>query len=237
LSQPFSGSGGERGAAAPQRLDKAAPTRIGKAGVTVALPRGWYAGTPADGNVIDPLTRVVASSAPIRLSQVPCQIARYSPPAADVSLAVVEWEPSDYARPRPRPGRFTEEAFQPRPAGIECFDGPGGTVQFAEHGRVFGAYLFVGARAPQRLIEQALDVLDRLEVERAAAGTRRLSRNGVSIAVRAGWNGRILFLDAAGALGVIFQVANFRRARRGRGARHTRPRTCRPRPAPARRGG
>jgi hypothetical protein len=64
----------------------------------VALPRGWYAGTPADGNVIDPLTRVVASSAPIRLSQVPCQIARYSPPAADVSLAVVEWEPSDYAR-------------------------------------------------------------------------------------------------------------------------------------------
>lgn len=42
-----------------------------------------------------------------------------------------------------------------------------------------------------------------------AETTRRLERNGVSVGVPAGWDGRILFRDAAGSWGVIFQVANF----------------------------
>ena len=47
------------------------------------------------------------------------------------------------------------------------------------------------------------------QVQATAEATRRLERNGVSIIVPAGWDGRILFRDAAGSSGVIFQVANF----------------------------
>jgi hypothetical protein len=46
-------------------------------------------------------------------------------------------------------------------------------------------------------------------VPATAGATRRLERNGVSIIVPAGWDGRILFRDAAGSRGVVFQVANF----------------------------
>ena len=42
-----------------------------------------------------------------------------------------------------------------------------------------------------------------------AEATRRLERNGMSIVVPGGWDGRMLFRDAAGSSGVIFQVANF----------------------------
>ena len=42
-----------------------------------------------------------------------------------------------------------------------------------------------------------------------ATAIRQLARNGVSIAVPMGWDGRMLFRDAAGSRGVIFQVANF----------------------------
>jgi hypothetical protein len=48
------------------------------------------------------------------------------------------------------------------------------------------------------------------ERTRDGAADRRLTRNGVSIAVPIGWHGRMLFRDAAGSRGVIFQVANFR---------------------------
>jgi hypothetical protein len=195
--------------ATAQTASEAAPTRTGIAGVSIELPPGWHAGTPADGNVIDPLTRVAASSAPIRLRQVPCQIARYAPPPTAVAVVLVEWKPSDEARPGARPQRFTRQTLKlyPPPA-IECFDGPGGTVQFVDHGRVFGAYLLVGKRAPQGLVEEALSVLNTLKVESRPAA-RRLTRNGVSITVPTGWDGRIMFRDPAGSWGVIFQVANF----------------------------
>jgi hypothetical protein len=45
--------------------------------------------------------------------------------------------------------------------------------------------------------------------ESSSDATRRLTRNGVSLPVPTGWDGRVLFLDAAGSYGVIFQVANF----------------------------
>jgi hypothetical protein len=209
LSAIVSACGGEREASVSQRSIAVAAERTGEAGVTVKIPAGWHSGAPADGNVVDPLTRVVASSAPIRLRQVPCQIARYAPGPADVTLVVVEWKPSEAARPALRPARFTSETFEvhPPPA-IECFGGPGGSVQFVDNGRVFGAYLLEGERASERLVEEALEVLNTLKVESPAA-TRRLSRNGVSVAVKTGWDGRVLFREAAGSWGVIFQVANF----------------------------
>jgi hypothetical protein len=42
----------------------------------------------------------------------------------------------------------------------------------------------------------------------ASEGTR-LSHRGISIAVPPGWDGRVLFTDAAGEGTVLFQVANF----------------------------
>src|ERR687897_2032307 len=72
------GCGGDGEMSPSRRAADEAQTRTGDVGVTVELPHGWHAGKPADGNVIDPLTRVVASSAPVRLRQVPCQIARYA---------------------------------------------------------------------------------------------------------------------------------------------------------------
>lgn len=190
--------------------ERAIGMRTGIAGVSVELPRGWHAGTPADGNVVDPLTRVVASSAPGELRQVPCQIARYAPRPTDVTLVIVEWQAIGNARSGPRPGRFTQETLKihPPPA-IECFDGRGGSAQFVDQGRVFGTYLLVGNQAPDRLLKEALDVLNTLQVRSRVEAARRLARNGISIAVPIGWDGRMLFRDAAGSWGVNFQVANF----------------------------
>jgi hypothetical protein len=199
------GGGGE----AP-RSRPAASAQTGTAGVSVELEPGWHAGAATDGNVVDPLTRVVASSAPVRPREVPCQIERYAPPSTEVTLVIVEWQASGGARFEPRPERFAPEAVElyPPPA-IECFEGAGGSVQFADHARLFGAYLLAGERAPQRLIDQAFGVLNSLTVDRREAADRRLARNGVSISVPAGWDGRMLFRDAAGSWGVIFQTANF----------------------------
>lgn len=207
VSTGCGGGGGENRGSRPA---DAASAMTGEAGVGVELPPGWYAGVPADGNVTDPLTRVVASSAPVTRRDVPCQIARSAPPPTDVTLVIVEWQASGGARFGLRPERFMRETvqLQPPPA-IECFDGAGGSVQFVEDGRLLGAYLLVGQRAPPRLVDEALDVLNTLEVRQRTVSARRLARNGVSIAVPSGWDGRMLFRDAAGSWGVIFQVANF----------------------------
>lgn len=139
--------------------------RAGGAGVTVDLPAGWHTTAPVDGNVTDPLTRVAVSSAPLARGSTACQIADYAPQPKAVSLVVVEWKTSDYAHPPPRPARFgaAELALRPPPA-IECFDGAGGTAQFTEKGRTFGAYVLLGRDAPRRLAAEVRAVLDTLVV-------------------------------------------------------------------------
>jgi hypothetical protein len=147
-------------------VPRAAPAErtAGESGVTVRLPRGWHTVSPESGIVDDPKTRIVASSAPIRLRSVACQIARYAPPPDGVTLVVVEWEQSD-AFGGPRPKRFTSRKLRVQaPPVIECFGGAGGSVQFQEAGRVFGAYLLLGHRAPVELADEARAVLDTLVV-------------------------------------------------------------------------
>ena len=46
-------------------LAVAAPPRAGSGGVTVALPPGWHSTKPDQGNITQPLTRIVVSSGPI----------------------------------------------------------------------------------------------------------------------------------------------------------------------------
>jgi hypothetical protein len=137
--------------------------------VTVRLPRGWHTVSARPGIVFDPKTRIVASSAPIRLRSVACQVARYAPPPNGVTLVVVEWEQSD-ATGGPRPKRFTRRTFPLHaPPVIECFGGAGGSVQFQEAGRVFGAYVLLGRRAPRELADAARRVLDTLVVRAATS--------------------------------------------------------------------
>src|SRR2546422_8030333 len=166
------------GASASNQAGTSAP-RVGAAGVTVALPRGWHSWVPTGppGAVVDPLTRIVAISAPFRFAASGCQIAGYSFPSNAVALVIVEWQglanPDPHFAPRPR--RFTAKTLplQPPPA-IECFDGPGGSVQFADHERTFGAYILLGPRAPATLADRARAVLETLRVQpRRPASARR----------------------------------------------------------------
>ena len=64
-----------------------------------------------------------------------------------------------------RPRHFTAANLPiQKPPAIECFDGPGGSIQFAEHGRSFAAYVLLGRKAPARLAARARAVLDTLRV-------------------------------------------------------------------------
>jgi hypothetical protein len=139
----------------------------GGAGVTLALPDGWQALPPRDGNIVDPLTRVAIASGPLREPVPACetQVTRYAPEADGVSVVILEWKaPYDGTLPR-RPPSFDQAALPLRPGDIECFAGDGGIVQFIERGRVFGVYVLVGERAEPDLVGDARGALETLRVE------------------------------------------------------------------------
>jgi hypothetical protein len=143
--------------------------RVGAAGVTLALPSGWHSWVPPGGptsGVTDPLTRVVAVSAPFRFASNGCQVAGYAFPATAVAIVIVEWiRLGRNDRWAARPGRFTRTALPLRPPpAIECFAGPGGSIEFAQRGRDLGAYLLAGRKATPRTIARARSVLDSLRV-------------------------------------------------------------------------
>jgi hypothetical protein len=160
------------GASASEKPGAAA--RVGAVGVTIALPGGWHSWVPSGppGPITDPLTRIVAISAPFHFAATGCQIAGYSFPSDAVGLVIVEWQglanPGAHFAPRPRLFTASTMPLRPPPA-IDCFDGPGGSVQFSDQGRDFGAYILLGARAPAQLADRARAVLETLRVERSPA--------------------------------------------------------------------
>ena len=148
----------------------AAPaTRIGSGGVTAVLPAGWHTWKPLPGLkplISEPVTRIVAISAPFGFAAHGCQVAAYTFPAAAVALVVVEWvHLHDSSGWRRRPSRFTAAnlPLHPPPS-IECWSGPGGAIEFSDRGRYFGAYLLAGRRARPGLVDRARAVLDTLRV-------------------------------------------------------------------------
>jgi hypothetical protein len=151
-----------------------APRRAGAAGVTLVLPRGWHSTRPDQGSVTNPVTRIVAASAPIHwdlTSACQTQVAAYAFPRTAVAIVVVEWtEPlggMKIGSGQRRPRHFTAANLSiHRPPAIECFPGPGGSAEFAEHGRSFAAYVLLGPKAPARLAARARAVLDTLTVAR-----------------------------------------------------------------------
>jgi hypothetical protein len=112
----------------------------------------------------DPVTRVVAASARIEFGT-GCNNVDYTFPRTAVAVVVLEWRRPTAGHFPPRPVHFTAQtlALRPPPA-IECFDGPGGGVEFADHGRRLAAYLLLGRHAAPSLAARARVVLNTLRV-------------------------------------------------------------------------
>ena len=146
--------------------------RVGEVGVSLTLPSGWHSWLPSTAlrpSITDPLTRVVAVSAPFQFAATGCQVAAYAFPATAVAIVVLEWVRS-VGPPMPsfppRPSRFDAKALALHPApAIECFDGPGGSTDFTDHGRSFGVYILAGQKATAATIARARAVLDTLRVQ------------------------------------------------------------------------
>jgi hypothetical protein len=143
--------------------------RAGDGGVTIALPHGWHAVPQVwfhSATYPEPVTRIVVASAPIHWKDTGCQIASYAFSKRAVAIVVVEWRRSAPGTRYPaRPERFTAANLRVRPPpALECFDGAGGSIEFDDHGRHFGAYVLLGRDAPAALAVRARAVLDTLRV-------------------------------------------------------------------------
>ena len=124
------------------------------AGLAVQLPAGWHAlrMPPTPSPVVDPLTRVVVSSAPIRWNDRPCQVAQFAPRSAAVTVVVLEWRrryPATRWPPRSR------EPVPLRLGELECYGGWGGGITFGDRGRHLGLYVMADRRARRTLVRRA----------------------------------------------------------------------------------
>ena len=120
---------------------------------------------PGGALITDPGTRVVAVSAPFSVVGHTCEPFDYGIPKDAVGIVIVEWKKTSSFGPlSPRPRRFTSKTLPVRRHELECWDGPGGGIQFADHGRDFGAYILLGRAAPLKLAERARKVLNTLRV-------------------------------------------------------------------------
>jgi hypothetical protein len=143
--------------------------RVGSAGVSVVLPPGWHdlpqAVPPAGMRVGDPLTRIVVASSPIDFAARGCNESTYAFSASAVAVVLVEWVRPAPGRLPSRPRHITPADLPVRPPpALECWDGPGGAIQFEDQGRRFETFVLLGRRAPAGLAEHARRVLDTLEV-------------------------------------------------------------------------
>jgi hypothetical protein len=138
-----------------------------EAGVAIRLPDGWHVLNVDDGNVTDPRTRIAIASGPLRgPGRCDTQVTRYAPDAENVTLLVLEWTMSDGPLPPARPTEFDPDDLPLRRGELECFGGDGGTLQFTDHGRIFGVYVLVGKRAADDLVADVRAALATLRVER-----------------------------------------------------------------------
>ena len=148
------------------------PRRVGVVGVTLALPAGWRSWVPSTAvkpTITDPLTRIVAVSAPFHFAATGCQIAGYAFPATAVAIVVVEWVPN--------PGHSGAEwssvttleiqhqgAYAARSSGGRVLQRFGGSVEFNDHGRALSTYILAGREASAATVARARSVLDTLRV-------------------------------------------------------------------------
>ncbi len=142
----------------------------------------------------DPVTRIVAASEPISFGK-GCNDVDYSFPSTAVALVVLEWVLLTPHLPA-RPHRFTRKTLPVRPPpAIECFNGPGGSAEFMDHGRRFDAFLLLGRRAPPELASRARAVLDTLRVSKAGGCTADATSALVRTFVRGYNRGQVALID------------------------------------------
>jgi hypothetical protein len=141
--------------------------RAGSAGVTAELLPGWRSTPGDDGNVTDPLARVVVASSRIAPAASACQTSSYAFADDAAALVLVEWQgpARGDATAAPRPERFVAADLNVRRGVHECYAGRSGTVFFEERGRLFGAYVFLGDGAPETLVDELCTVLSSLVIE------------------------------------------------------------------------
>jgi hypothetical protein len=144
--------------------------RAGSAGVSIRLPATWHVlrlgAAPQHSVVTDPSTRIVAASSAIGFGR-GCNDVDYRFARNAVAIVVLEWVGKTPGTTwTPRPAKFTSSNLSVRTGKVECFEGKGGSAQFAEHGRRFAAFLLAGERAPASTVAQARRVLDSLRVAR-----------------------------------------------------------------------
>lgn len=145
--------------------------RVGEVGVSLALPTGWHSWVPSTvlkPTITDPLTRIVAASAPFTFGRGGCQV-DYTFPATAVAVVILEWVPAKgLAMPSPlpvRPPSFDAETLALRRHSAECFDGPAGATEFTDHGRSFMASIQAGPKASSVTVARARAVLNTLRVK------------------------------------------------------------------------
>lgn len=133
------------------------------------MPGGWYETSTEAGRFTDPIVRLAVSSGPIQSGSSTCQASSYDFPEDEVAIVVVEWTTPLLlrgTRGTPRPQQFTAESLPiHEPPAIECFAGSGGSAQFVEAGRMFGAYVLLAQEAPAELAAKARAVLDTLLID------------------------------------------------------------------------
>ena len=146
------------------------PHRAGSAGVTVELPVGWHffadGVAPRSMPYADPLVRIVVASTQIRAFPQGCKAETFRFARGGVGLMVVEWvhPQKGVVWPR-RPPHFTAHLPPVRKSpAVECWPGPGGSVQFVASGRHFAVYLLLAPHVSLTKAAQVRAVLDTLAV-------------------------------------------------------------------------
>lgn len=156
------------GEAAPETSSSPTARYVGTNGLELKLPPSWHDTKLTAGRFTDPVVRLAVSSGPIQPGLTICQAGSYDFPEDEVAIVVLEWTTPRLlraTRAKPRPNRFTATSLPIRkPPAIECFAGSGGSAQFVEAGRMFGAYLLLGRAAPAALADEARAVLDTLRI-------------------------------------------------------------------------
>ena len=143
--------------------------RIASAGVSLAIPSGWQslrlAPAPVGSKVGDPVTRLVTASSAVKFGR-GCNDIDYVIGPRAVAIVVLEWRaPTSGVSWVARPSHFTNTNLPVRAGAVECWAGSGGSMQFAQMGRRFAAFVLAGRGAPPASVSRARRVLDSLRVQ------------------------------------------------------------------------
>lgn len=141
---------------------------VSSGGVSVTVPNGWsnlhLAPAPHGAKVNDPVTLLVVASSAINFG-LGCNDIDYVIGPRGVAIVVLEWRlGTPGATWAPRPRHFTSTNLPVKPGSIECWTGPGASVQFAQAGRRFAAFVLARPGAKATTIASARRVLDSLRV-------------------------------------------------------------------------